>query len=145
MKFFILVTDREIRGAFFFCLGIFFDMEQLSKYIQTSLTKKCFLCFVYFEFEHFAFFRWGYFRPFQQYQWQSPWQRQCWLYLQRHSILEWRLASPFPLEFLHKEEGFYYHVYARKTFTKNIQYKNHLSIHSQTALVRVVTRLLKDC
>jgi len=47
MKFFILVTDREIRGAFFFCLGIFFDMEQLSKYIQTSLTKKCFLCFVF--------------------------------------------------------------------------------------------------
>ena len=93
MKFFILVTDREIRGAFFFCLGIFFDMEQLSKYIQTSLTKKCFLCFVYFEFEHFAFFRWGYFRPFQQYQWQSPWQRQCWLYLElynrRNPIWNW--------------------------------------------------------
>ena len=84
MKFFILVTDREIRGAFFFCLGIFFDMEQLSKYIQTSLTKKCFLCFVYFEFEHFAFFRWGYFRPFQHH-WQSPWQRQCWLYLELYN------------------------------------------------------------
>lgn len=54
MKFFILVTDREIRGAFFLFMD-FFDMEQLSKYIQTSLTKKCFLCFVYFEFEHFAF------------------------------------------------------------------------------------------
>ena len=30
-------------------------------------------------------------------------------------------------------------------YEKIFSTKNHLSIHSQTALVRVVTRLLKDC
>ena len=47
MKFFILVTDREIRGAFF-CLGIFFDMEQFVKIYSGEFDEKMFFVFCLF-------------------------------------------------------------------------------------------------
>jgi len=144
MKFFILVTDREIRGAFFFCLGIFFDMEQLSKYIQTSLTKKCFLCFVYFEFEHFAFLDEGIFVLFNitgshhgngnvgYTSSDSQFLNDVQLFLFRWSSYT-------------KKKGFIIMFMPEKHLRKIFSTKTHLSIHSQTALVRVVTRLLEDC
>jgi len=47
MKFLILVTDREIRGAFF-CLGIFFDMEQFVKIYSGEFDEKMFFVFCLF-------------------------------------------------------------------------------------------------
>ena len=43
-----------------------------------------------------------------------------------------------------KKKGFIIMFMPEKHLLKICSTKNHLSIHSQTALVRVVTRLLKD-
>ena len=43
-----------------------------------------------------------------------------------------------------KNKGFIIMFMPEKQLQKIFSTKNHLSIHSQTALVRVVTRLLKD-
>jgi hypothetical protein len=56
MKFFMLVTDREIRGAFF-CLGILFSWHgTIVKIYSDEFDEKMFFCVLFIlSFEHFAF------------------------------------------------------------------------------------------